>query len=91
VTAGPAELAKVRSPRSSCKLAWDTFAAAADLPAALAVAEAALICHAAVTCVWLERKAQASEWSGLAPQALAAWLELLKRNASERRWPMCSA
>jgi hypothetical protein len=34
--------------------------------------------------VWLERKAQASEWAGLAPQALAAWLELLKRNASDK-------
>eukprot|EP01034_Spumella_vulgaris_P000507 gene507-677_t len=78
---GAAALAKAL-PLDRLQLAWDTFGAAADLPAALAVADAALIVQPG-DLVWLERRAQVSEWSGLAPQALAAWLELLKRNASE--------
>lgn len=81
-TAAPAELARTLTAQQ-LQTAWDTFAAAADLPAALAVTQAALIATPG-DAQWLERRAQASEWSGLAPQALAAWLELLKRNASER-------
>ena len=65
------------------QLAWDTFAAAGDLDAALLVSEAALIAEPQ-SAVWLERKAQMSEWAGKAPQALAAWLALMKRGASER-------
>ena len=79
---GAAALAKAL-PLERLQLAWDTFGAAADLPAALAVADAALIVQPG-DLVWLERRAQVSEWSGLAPQALAAWLELLKRNASDK-------
>lgn len=65
------------------QLAWDTFGAAADLPAALVIADAALLLQPQDV-VWLERKAQVSEWAGLVPQALAAWLALLKRNASDK-------
>lgn len=82
VQGGAAALAKAL-PLARLQLAWDTFGAAADLPAALAVADAALIVQPG-DAVWLERRAQVSEWSGLAPQALAAWLELLRRNASEK-------
>ena len=82
VQAGAAALAKALPPER-LQLAWDTFGAAADLPAALVVADAALILQPGDP-VWLERRAQVTEWSGLAPQALAAWLELLKRNASEK-------
>lgn len=65
------------------QLAWDTFASAGDLNAALLISEAALLAEPQ-SLVWLERKAQMSEWAGKAPQALAAWLELMKRNASQR-------
>jgi hypothetical protein len=79
---GAAALAKAL-PIERLQLAWDTFGAAADLNAALVVADAALLLQPQDV-VWLERKAQASEWAGLAPQALAAWLALLKRNASDK-------
>jgi hypothetical protein len=79
---GAAVLAKAL-PIERLQLAWETFGAAADLPAALVVADAALMLQPQDV-VWLERKAQVSEWAGLAPQALAAWLELLKRNASDK-------
>ncbi len=79
---GAAALAKAL-PIERLQLAWDTFGAAADLPAALMVADAALLLQPQDV-VWLERKAQVSEWAGLAPQALAAWLALLKRNASDK-------
>lgn len=79
---GAAALAKAL-PLDRLQLAWDTFGAAADLNAALVVADAALLLQPQ-DMVWLERKAQASEWAGLAPQALAAWLALLKRNASDK-------
>jgi hypothetical protein len=79
---GAAALAKAL-PIERLQLAWDTFGAAADLNAALVVADAALLLQPQ-DMVWLERKAQASEWAGLAPQALAAWLALLKRNASDK-------
>ncbi len=82
VNAGAAALAKSLSP-ARLQLAWDTFAAAGDLPAALKVAEAALAAQPQ-SALWLERKAQVAEWSGLAPLALAAWLQLLKQGASER-------
>ena len=82
VNASAAALAKTLSP-ARLQLAWDTFAAAGDLPAALKVAEAALAVQPQ-NALWLQRKAQAAEWSGLAPRALAAWLELLKQGASER-------
>ncbi len=82
VNAGAAGLAKSLSP-ARLQLAWDTFAAAGDLPAALKVAEAALAAQPQ-SALWLERKAQVAEWSGLAPLALAAWLQLLKQGASER-------
>ncbi len=65
------------------QLAWDIFAAAGDLNAALLVSEAALLAEPK-SALWLERKAQMAEWAGKAPQALAAWLELLKRGASAR-------
>ncbi len=79
---GAAALARAL-PIERLQLAWDTFGAAADLSAALVVADAALMLQPQDV-VWLERKAQVSEWAGLAPQALAAWLELLKRTASEK-------
>ena len=82
VNASAAALAKTLSP-ARLQLAWDTFAAAGDLPAALKVAEAALAMQPQ-SMLWLERKAQVAEWSGLAPLALAAWLALLKQGASER-------
>ncbi len=82
VNASPAALAKTLSP-ARLQLAWDTFAAAGDLAAALKMAEAALATQPQST-LWLERKAQADEWSGLAPLALAGWLQLLKQGASER-------
>ena len=82
LNASPATLAKTLSP-ARLQLAWDTFAAAGDLPAALKMAEAALSVQPR-SALWLERKAQVAEWSGLAPLALAAWLELLKQVASER-------
>ena len=65
------------------QLAWDTFAAAGDLLDALKIAEVALLVQPS-SAVWLERKAQASEWAGMAPQALKAWLALMKHGASER-------
>ena len=65
------------------QLAWDTFAAAGDLPEALKITEVALLAQPDSNS-WLERKAQASEWAGMAPQALKAWLALMKRGASER-------
>ena len=82
VNASAAALAKTLSP-ARLQLAWDTFAAAGDLPAALKVAEAALAAQPQ-SALWLQRKAQVAEWSGLAPLALAAWLALLKQGASER-------
>ena len=82
VDAGAAALAK-KLPAARLQLAWDTFAAAGDLPAALKVAEAALAGKPR-SVLWLERKAQVAEWSGLAPLALAAWLQLLKQGASAR-------
>ena len=82
VAAGAAEVAKTVA-FEKLQLAWDIFASAADLQAALVVTEVALITEPQNT-VWLERKAQVSEWSGRGPQALATWLILLKRGASER-------
>ena len=82
LNASAATLAKTLTP-ARLQLAWDTFAAAGDLPAALKVAEAALAAQPQ-SALWLERKAQVAEWSGLAPLALAAWLQLLKQGASER-------
>ena len=81
-TAGVNLLAKTLTAEQR-QLAWDTFAAAGDLNAALLISEAALIAEPQ-SALWLERKAQMSEWAGLAPQALAAWLELMKRGASQR-------
>ena len=82
ITADPALLANTLS-AEQLQLAWDTFAAAGDLNAALLVSEAALLAEPQ-SALWLERKAQMSEWAGKAPQALAAWLELMRRGASER-------
>ena len=79
---GAAELAASLSPEH-LELAWQTFAAASDLKAALLVADAALVAQPQ-SAVWLERKAQVAEWAGLSQQALAAWVELLKRGASQR-------
>ena len=78
----PGELAKSLS-SEQLQLAWEIFAAAGDLNAALMVSEAGLL-NEPQSVVWLERKAQMSEWAGQAPQALAAWLELLRRGASTR-------
>ena len=75
-------LAKALSPEQ-LQLAWDTFAAAGDLPEALKITEVALLAQPDSNS-WLERKAQASEWAGMAPQALKVWLALMKRGASER-------
>ena len=82
ITADPALLANTLT-AEQLQLAWDTFAAAGDLNAALLVSEAALLAEPQ-SALWLERKAQMSEWAGKAPQALAAWLELMKRGASAR-------
>ena len=82
INADPALLANTLS-TEQLQLAWDTFAAAGDLNAALLVAEAALLADPQ-SALWLERKAQMSEWAGKAPQALAAWLELMRRGASAR-------
>ena len=82
ITADPALLASTLSAEQR-QLAWDTFAAAGDLNAALLITEAALLAEPQ-SALWLERKAQMSEWAGKAPQALAAWLELMKRGASAR-------
>ena len=82
ISAEPAEMAKTLN-SEQLQLAWDTFAAAGDLNAALLVSEAALIAEPQ-SVLWLERKAQMSEWAGKAPQALAAWLVLMKRGASQR-------
>ena len=82
ITANPALLANTLSAEQR-QLAWDTFAAAGDLNAALLITEAALLAEPQ-SALWLERKAQMSEWAGKAPQALAAWLELMKRGASAR-------
>ena len=65
------------------QIAWATFAAANDLPAALKMTEAALLAQPQ-SALWLERKAQVAEWSGLAPLALAAWLELMKSGANRQ-------
>ena len=65
------------------QLAWDTFAAAGDLLDALKTAEIALLLQPD-NAIWLERKAQASEWTGMAPQALKTWLALVERGGSER-------
>lgn len=65
------------------QLAWDIFASAGDLSEALKVAEVALRAQPHNP-EWLERKAQASEWAGMAPEALKAWLELMRQGASER-------
>ena len=59
------------------QLAWDIFSAAGDLPTALQMADAALLQDPG-NVIWLERKAQTSEWAGRAPQALASWLVLMK-------------
>ena len=82
ITADPKLLASTLSAEQR-QLAWDTFAAAGDLNAALLITEAALLAEPQ-SALWLERKAQMSEWAGKAPQALAAWLELMKRGASAR-------
>ena len=82
ITTDPALLAGTLG-AEQLQLAWDTFAAAGDLNAALLISEAALIAEPQ-SALWLERKAQMSEWAGKAPQALAAWLALLKRGASAR-------
>ncbi len=79
---GTAKLAKTLSPKQ-LELAWNTFAAAGDLKAALMLADASLIALPQ-SALWLERKAQIAEWSGLGQQALAAWVEILKRDASDR-------
>ena len=79
---GSAELAKTLSPKH-LERAWSTFAAAGDLKNALMMTDAILI-TLPQSALWLERKAQMAEWSGLSQQALAAWVELLKRDASER-------
>lgn len=65
------------------QLAWDTFAAAGDLAEALKITDVALLAQPG-NARWLERKAQASEWAGMAPQALKVWLALMRRGASER-------
>ena len=77
-----ATLAKTLS-AEQLQLAWDTFAAAGDLPEALKITDVALLAQPR-SASWLERKAQASEWAGMAPQALKAWLALMQRGASER-------
>ena len=82
ITADPVLLANTLS-AEQLQLAWDTFAAAGDLNATLLVSEAALIAEPQ-SVLWLERKAQMSEWAGKTPQALAAWLALMKRGASAR-------
>ena len=82
ITVDPTLLAKTLN-AGQLQLAWDTFAAAGDLNAALLITEAALLAEPQ-SALWLERKAQMSEWAGKAPQALAAWLELMKRGASAR-------
>ena len=82
IAAGPAGVAR-DVPFEKLQLAWDIFASSADLQAALVVAEAALLAQPS-SAVWLERKAQVSEWAGQSQQALAAWVELLKRGASAR-------
>ena len=82
ITADPTLLAKTLN-AGQLQLAWDTFAAAGDLNAALLITEAALLAEPQ-SALWLERKAQMSEWAGKAPQALVAWLELMKRGASAR-------
>lgn len=82
IAAGPAGVAR-DVPFEKLQLAWDVFASSADLQAALVVAEAALLLKPANP-VWLERKAQVSEWAGQSQQALAAWVELLKSSASAR-------
>ena len=82
ITADSALLVKTLN-AGQLQLAWDTFAAAGDLNAALLITEAALLAEPQ-SALWLERKAQMSEWAGKAPQALAAWLELMKRGASAR-------
>ncbi len=60
------------------QLAWDIFSAAGDLPSALQMADVALL-QGPGSVIWLERKAQTSEWAGRAPQALASWLVLMKQ------------
>jgi polysaccharide biosynthesis protein PelB len=79
---GTAGLAKTLSPKH-LELAWSTFAAAGDLKTALMMTDAILI-TLPQSALWLERKAQMAEWSGLGQQALGAWVEILKRDASER-------
>ena len=82
LNASAAALAKTLSAQR-LQVAWATFAAANDLPAALKIADAALLAQPQ-NALWLERKAQVAEWSGLAPLALAAWLELIKRGANQK-------
>lgn len=82
LTASPEVLARALT-AERLQLAWTTLAAGGDLPAALQLAEAALVTHPGDP-VWLERKAQVAEWGGKGPLALAAWVELLKREATER-------
>ena len=82
MTAKPAELAKTLN-AEQLQLGWDIFAAAGDLNAALLVSEAALVAEPQ-NALWMERKAQMSEWAGNAPQALAVWVALMKRGASKR-------
>ncbi|MCJ0765430.1 tetratricopeptide repeat protein [Variovorax terrae] len=77
-----AALAASLSPQQ-LRTAYDTFAAASDLPQALRMAEAGRLQQPG-DAGWLERYAQVSEWSGRGPQALAAWVQLMQRGASER-------
>jgi hypothetical protein len=82
VNAALANLAQQLS-AAQVQKAWDTFAAAGDLAAALRMADVALA-KGEPSAVWLERKAQVAEWAGLAPQALAAWLSVLRQQGSQK-------
>lgn len=79
---GAQALAASLSPRQLA-MAYDTFAAAGDLPQALRMAEAGRLQQPG-DAAWLERYAQVSEWSGRGAQALAAWVQLMKEGASAR-------
>ena len=82
LNASAAQLVKILSAQR-LQVAWATFAAAGDLPAALKIADAAVLAQPQ-SALWLERKAHVAEWSGLAPLALAAWLELMKQGANRQ-------
>lgn len=63
--------------------AYDVFAAGADLQRALKLTQAALL-QSPGDLQWQERHAQVAEWAGRPPEALAAWVELLQRDAGTR-------